>query len=145
MNCMKDIIVQLDKIVQDSDSKLIIHKKPGLSNCQAIYDWPQGYIEFLAYSNGLSVGKYGECRIFPLEKAIELTEYERQLDDSMKCRRLARIASYYDDSIYLDYNSVEGTVYYSPEGIDEPVNMHLSFAEFLKKCLDNRFQVFWDD
>lgn len=144
MPSIDKVIEQLESLV-NSKGDLLIETEQGLEDLSMIEGWPKDYITFLVYSNGLYIGKFYDCNFYSLEEVLEISAIEKDMKREFKPASLVPIASYYGDSIYMDYQDSLGTVYYSLEGIDDPVSLNLSFTDYMQKCIDCRFSVFWDN
>ncbi len=144
MSGVTKAIKQIDEMI-NNNRDIQVEKEQGLDDISSLNDWPEDYLQFLSYSNGLYVGEYYDCMFYSLNEVIALSSTEREMQRHLCPDSLVPIAHYYGDTIYIDCKDSRGTVYYSLEGIDDPVSFNMSFSEFLQKCIDCKFQVFWDN
>ena len=150
---MNHIFEQIENIKANPPIKdLFVYEFPGTTRkkiLEAVKKFelklPEDYICFLERSNGMSFWEYYDCRIFDIDKAVSLSLIDDDLTQWLKKKKLLLIGSFYEDSIYMDCSNGEGLILASFEGIDEPKSLGLDFKGFLQKCIDNNFQVFWDD
>lgn len=146
---MNHIFEQIENIKANTPIKdLFVYEFPGTTRKKILgavkkfeLKLPEDYICFLERSNGMSFWEYYDCQIYDIDEAIELSIIH---EDRLK-RKLLLIGGFYEDSIYMDCSNGEGLILASFEGIDEPKSLGLDFKGFLQKCIDNNFQVFWDD
>lgn len=147
---MKEIFEQLEKIRKNPPKKeLVVHKKPGANRADVLkiadkygFKLSEDYLDFMEYSNGMYFFEYFDCQIYDYKEAFELS----QIDDERFEKKLLLIGYFYDiDAIYMDCSDNKGEILISLEGIAEPEALNLNFNQFLQKCIDYDFKIFWDE
>lgn len=102
------------------------------------FEIPSQYKELLLLSNGFAVLDYN-CEVYKLKESIELSMINE--DRTINLRKLD-IGMFWGDSIYIDQNNM---ISISFQGIDDPVDINMTFKAFLQKNIDRDFEIFWDE
>ena len=103
---------------------------------------PQQYKEFIKLSNGLGVTECYDCRIHSLETVADVYANGNGRYDSRTDNPLLDIGTFWEDYLLIDQDN---KVYLSFQGIEDPVCINMTFKEFLQKCIENDFELFWDE
>ena len=103
---------------------------------------PQQYKEFIEISNGLGVSECYDCRIHNLGTVADVYANGNRRYDSQCEKPLLDIGTFWEDYLLIDQNN---KVYLSFQGIEDPVCINMTFKEFLQKCIENDFELFWDE
>lgn len=100
----------------------------------------RSFRDFFKAFNGMYFFKYATCRIYDLATAVE-----DSIDFETIDKKLLVLGYFYDDQILMDCSSEENLMFYSLEGLEEPNPFDLSFEQFIRKCIEKRFEIFWAD
>ena len=103
---------------------------------------PQQYKEFVEISNGLGVTDCYDCRIHNLETVADVYANGNGRYDSRGENLLLDIGTFWEDYLLIDQDN---KVYLSFQGIEDPVCVNMTFKEFLRKCTEMDFELFWDE
>ena len=103
---------------------------------------PSEYKEFIKLSNGLGVTECYYCRIHNLETVAEVYANGNRRYDSQCEKPLLDIGTFWEDYLLIDQNN---KVYLSFQGIEDPVCINMTFKEFLQRCIEKDFDLFWDE
>lgn len=124
-----------------------VHPNDGLPmeqiiSIQSKYDlvFSRSFMDFFEAFNGMYFFKYANCRIYDLATAVE-----DSIDFETMDKKLLVLGYFYDDQILMDCSSEENLMFYSLEGLEEPNPFDLSFEQFIRKCIEKRFEIFWAD
>ena len=103
---------------------------------------PSEYKEFIKLSNGLGVTECYDCRIHNLETVAEVYANGNRRYDSRTDNPFLDIGTFWEDYLLIDQNN---KVYLSFQGIEDPVCINMTFKEFLQKCIEMDFELFWNE
>ena len=124
-----------------------VHPNDGLPmeqiiSIQSKYDlvFSRSFRDFFKAFNGMYFFKYANCRIYDLATAVE-----DSIDFETMDKKLLVLGYFYDDQILMDCSSEENLMFYSLEGLEKPNPFDLSFEQFIRKCIEKRFEIFWAD
>ena len=103
---------------------------------------PSEYKDFIKLSNGLGVTENYDCRIHNLETVAEVYANGNRRYESRTDNPLLDIGTFWEDYLLIDQNN---KVYLSFQGIEDPVCINMTFKEFLQRCIEKDFDLFWDE
>ena len=104
---------------------------------------PEEYKEILSECNGIFITKYADCKIVGLGDVEDSLKIDKEMGDNY-CfdNKSLQIGTFWEDELYIDQNN---RVYLSFQGIDDPVCLDMTLKDFLLKCIDKNFEIFWDE
>ena len=102
---------------------------------------PSEYKDFIEISNGLWVTECYDCMIYSLQDVVDVLESTIKMQDSDIDKGILHIGTFWEDALYINHDNI---IFLSFQGIEKAISINMSFRQFLEKCLEENFEIFWD-